>query len=56
MPGFPNITFDQSFPSGAFQFNYQWLTNSSYRIILQPSGYLFINNCTVEVTIPSPSN
>ena len=49
---FQSITFDQTFNQGSFSYEYIWLSNSSYRIVLEPSGYLFINNCTVYVSIP----
>jgi len=50
MEGFQSFTFSQSFSNGQMNFSYQWINSTSYRVIIQPSGYLLIERCKVEVT------
>lgn len=53
-PSFQLFSFsDSTLTNSFFQYDYQWLDTQSYRIIIQPSGYAFINNCTVTMTITS---
>lgn len=55
---FQNFTFnDPNVNISLFALSYVWTSSKSYRIIMEPSSFIFLYNCSITVTVmdqPSP--
>jgi hypothetical protein len=48
---FQTITIDSDmYTLSMFNISYEILSNSSYRIVMQPKGYIFLYNATISCT------